>query len=743
MWRPLPSQFNNPINPEYEQESRLIEQARAGSERAFAALLARYQQPVFRIIYYLVGNEQEAYDLSYIALKYALRRLPRVPSGISIRPWLLRVAVLVALDAIRERRLSPKELLETLQLPPASASNAERIIDADVAREDTTILQRIDDASANPETAIADAWDNLPIEVERELIRRLLATMPEQDAELLALGVIGQVPTHDLAAIRGTSERSIRRRIARALIVFHRYFIAVRLDALPQSEPVEQLPPPPNFSQHITGKLQQARKGVTEITQQVVHRIKEFGKPGDSTQDARELLQVLRDSDTSNLPTDFLPVEPGEEIVAAAAATTIPIIERTLDQTTDFGIDSDEDILPEELPVMEEAILTADSTGSAAALVSEKTLIVEEVPLPADTFMRLPSAETDLPDDLVATEDPFLASDDMYGEPAVASIDDGILEPIDNTGNEQFEQSSEYTFPYSIPAVIFLPAHIEDLTNQTNNQSNPALQETDTIQTIPDTNLEMFVDSPPLASSAAADDLIIDGESEAEYVADEPLIINETILPQSVLEPVNAAFIPGAIIEDASPIAETMPLFQAVVAHPATATEILHEVQTSEQGDAEQIQLSEQHVLFDDLSLEEIVYLPADMPDTFLREDPADMADDNIHQDLPNTTQDHDDIVFDGIRSDAASDEEYEQTIAVNEDRSTDEDHVPDIQADLQLPDENPHLNQTDLEPIEEGESPHPVTETPRVKIQGIERRNYPPSSRLRKRQRPNHSHRR
>jgi len=101
-WRQQAGNFDSPINPEYEQEARLVDQARAGSERAFSALLARYQQPVFRLIFYLVGDADEARELSRIALKHALTRMPRVPAGYSVRPWLLRVATLVALDVTDE-----------------------------------------------------------------------------------------------------------------------------------------------------------------------------------------------------------------------------------------------------------------------------------------------------------------------------------------------------------------------------------------------------------------------------------------------------------------------------------------------------------------------------------------------------------------------------------------------------------------------------------------------------------------
>nr|MBA3825136.1 hypothetical protein [Ktedonobacterales bacterium] len=268
-WRQYAGNFDNPINPEYEQEARLVEQSRAGSERAFSALLARYQQPVFRLIFYLVGDDEEARDLTRIAIKNALLHMPSVPAGFSIRPWLLRVAVLVALDAVRERSETPQQLLASLQLPAPAAPP--RIVDADPSDTDTMELgiTRMETLANRPETAIADAWDTLPVDVERELIRRLLSGLPEGDAELLALGVVGQIPTRDLAALAGTSQRSIRRRIARALILFQSRYYTVRNDALPPASQEKALP----LSEGATSPIDLARRGINEAGDRVMRTL--------------------------------------------------------------------------------------------------------------------------------------------------------------------------------------------------------------------------------------------------------------------------------------------------------------------------------------------------------------------------------------------------------------------------------------------------------------------------------------
>lgn len=306
-WRQYGGNFDNPINPEFEQEARLVEQSRAGSERAFSALLARYQQPVFRLILYLVGDENEARDLTRIAIKNALLHMPGVPAGYSIRPWLLRVAVLVALDAVRERSETPEDLIASLQLPPPPGPP--RIVDADPADSETMVMHvsRLESLARNPETTVADAWDELPIEIERELIRRLLAGLPEGDAELLALGVVGQIPTRDLAALAGTSQRSIRRRIARALIMFQCRYTAVRLEELPPAPEKKELPPSAASVTPSIPLVDRARRGLAEASDRVRRGLQSMRQQF-TPAEAEERLQTLRTNDVP--PAAIVPPSP-------------------------------------------------------------------------------------------------------------------------------------------------------------------------------------------------------------------------------------------------------------------------------------------------------------------------------------------------------------------------------------------------------------------------------------------------
>ncbi len=405
-WRQHVGGFDNPINPEYEQEARLVEQSRAGSERAFSALLARYQQPVFRLIFFLVGDEDEARDLTRVALKHALHRMPRVPAGYSIRPWLLRVASLVALDAVRARSDSPESLVASLQLP--APAGPPTMVDATPMPGQTgPFSDSVEMLAQSPETAIADAWDRLPVSIERELVRRLLAVMPEGDSELLALGVVGQVPTRDLAAMAGTSQRSIRRRIARALILFQSHYQMVRTEALPAAPVTKELPaavvsgvrPLAAVQRGFAGATGRLRRGFDEIRQ------------GLGSVEAQERLQTLRHGDVPSANMVGRELEPATRPIEHGDDWPTVILQPPASDVAPTMIDSDVTYSPGPAPESEPGVLAhafeppdwghpvplmpdlPESVAISEAIAAADTMTLPLESLPSEPEETMPAAE--------------------------------------------------------------------------------------------------------------------------------------------------------------------------------------------------------------------------------------------------------------------------------------------------------------------------------------------------------------
>jgi len=93
-------------------ETLLVEQARKGSQEAFAALVRAHQDAVYSLCHHMTGNALEAEDLAQESFLRFYRSLDRFRAGTPVRPWLHKIAVNACLDALRQRKGAPLSLEE-------------------------------------------------------------------------------------------------------------------------------------------------------------------------------------------------------------------------------------------------------------------------------------------------------------------------------------------------------------------------------------------------------------------------------------------------------------------------------------------------------------------------------------------------------------------------------------------------------------------------------------------------------
>lgn len=89
-----------------QEDIELIGRARAGEERAFAALLARYERAVFSICLRMVRNRELAADLSQDAFIKVFSMLERYNPQYAFSSWLFKITSNLCIDYLRRRRIS-------------------------------------------------------------------------------------------------------------------------------------------------------------------------------------------------------------------------------------------------------------------------------------------------------------------------------------------------------------------------------------------------------------------------------------------------------------------------------------------------------------------------------------------------------------------------------------------------------------------------------------------------------------
>ncbi len=87
-----------------ERDEDLINKARAGDKRAFDALVLRYQQSVFNIIYFTMGKTEHADDIAQNVFVKVYHALDSYQAKSAFSTWLYRITVNTCIDESRRQK---------------------------------------------------------------------------------------------------------------------------------------------------------------------------------------------------------------------------------------------------------------------------------------------------------------------------------------------------------------------------------------------------------------------------------------------------------------------------------------------------------------------------------------------------------------------------------------------------------------------------------------------------------------
>lgn len=173
------------------EEGQLVERAKAGDSAAFAGLFERYQTPICTYLYRLVGNREEACDLTQETFLKAFQSLPSTSPDLRFSAWLYRIATNTAYSSLRRRRL-----IRWLPMLGASEEHSQ-----DTSRE------------GHPEQVL-----------ETEAIRRTLRRLPRDYAVCLLLHVQEGLSSAEVGEIMRLSPGAVRVKLFRARLKFRELY---------------------------------------------------------------------------------------------------------------------------------------------------------------------------------------------------------------------------------------------------------------------------------------------------------------------------------------------------------------------------------------------------------------------------------------------------------------------------------------------------------------------------------------
>lgn len=129
---------------DYREDERLVERVQFGDQGAFRQLFEHYSPLVYRIAYRMLGNPDDASDLTQDVFVRAFQRLTTLKSGMLFKAWITRITVNMVHDQQRRRRITtasldapPPGMTEDSEwsLPATDPPTDQRLVSAELAQQ--------------------------------------------------------------------------------------------------------------------------------------------------------------------------------------------------------------------------------------------------------------------------------------------------------------------------------------------------------------------------------------------------------------------------------------------------------------------------------------------------------------------------------------------------------------------------------------------------------------------------------
>lgn len=104
------------------EDTRLAGRSKQGDLRAFAQLMGRHRERIHRVAYAVVGDSEDAEDVTQQAFLQAYLKIGGLNRGCSFVGWMRRITVRCALAVLRERRRDLKNGVAEEQLASSVAT---------------------------------------------------------------------------------------------------------------------------------------------------------------------------------------------------------------------------------------------------------------------------------------------------------------------------------------------------------------------------------------------------------------------------------------------------------------------------------------------------------------------------------------------------------------------------------------------------------------------------------------------
>ena len=184
--------------------SKLIKRASKGDESAFSELVTQTQTSVYRYLYAMVKNREDALDLSQETYLKLWRTLGGYRGDCSPTTWILHIAKNTAIDHLRKAGKTG----DVLPLSSTDKDGAELSFDI----SDT-------DANADPAQAFERKQTHLAV-------REAILSLTEEQRDVIVLREFEELSYEEIAARLGLEIGTVKSRLSRARQAIKEFLIS-------------------------------------------------------------------------------------------------------------------------------------------------------------------------------------------------------------------------------------------------------------------------------------------------------------------------------------------------------------------------------------------------------------------------------------------------------------------------------------------------------------------------------------
>jgi RNA polymerase sigma-70 factor (ECF subfamily) len=194
------------------EEAALIAELRAGSEEAYAWLIARYHQPIYSLLARTVQDREAAADLTQEVFVKIFRGVGGFHGESSLRTWIYRIALR---EASNQRRwwMRHKQQEVPIEQEPGEGENGTALC----------VKETLVDPADSP-------YDNAVQTENRERVEAALSQVPEPFRTTLILREIEGFVYEEVAEMQGVSLGTVKSRLVRGRACLREILTAPRRD---------------------------------------------------------------------------------------------------------------------------------------------------------------------------------------------------------------------------------------------------------------------------------------------------------------------------------------------------------------------------------------------------------------------------------------------------------------------------------------------------------------------------------